>query len=279
MIVSDSHKFIFFHVPKSAGTSIACNLAEYSNNRELLFPYYELHIEDIIKERYSNHSNVEKIVKKIPPGAATPFYESHRENISWMHLPHFMFDPHHILNGGPVNEYLDDNAEKFHDYCKFAIVRNSWDYVFSIFKNKIAVDQVAKEWDESMDWDEMVEQRINKAAFLNFMHNIQENHSDIFNQYFYNQLYQLNLNQQVFFCNSDMQSYANRILCFDRLDEDLAEISDEIGIDLRRIPKCNVSGDKKSPNHYVDFYDDKSKKLVGDIFKLDIERFDFKFGV
>ena len=75
-----------------------------------------------------------------------------------------------------------------------------------------------------------------------------------------------------------MQSYANRILCFVLLDEDLAEISDEIGIDLRRIPKCNVSGDKKSPNHYVDFYDDKSKKLVGDIFKLDIERFDFKFG-
>ena len=50
MIVSDSHKFIFFHVPKSAGTSIACKLAEYSNNRQLLFPYYELHIEDIIEE-------------------------------------------------------------------------------------------------------------------------------------------------------------------------------------------------------------------------------------
>tara|TARA_B100001027_G_scaffold82505_1_gene56550 strand:- start:4448 stop:5287 length:840 start_codon:yes stop_codon:yes gene_type:complete len=278
MIVSDSHKFIFFHVPKSAGTSIACKLAPYSNNRELLFPDYELYIDDIIKERYSNNSNVKKIVDKIPSGAATLFYESHKENISWMHLPHFMFDPHHILNGGPVNQCLEDNAEKFNEYCKFAIVRNSWDYVFSIFKNKIVVDQVAKEWDESMDWDEMVEDRINKAAFLNFMDNIQENHANIFKNYFYDKIQKLNINQQVFFCDSNMKSYANHILSFERLNEGLDKISNIINLDIRQIPKCNISGKKRSSNYYTDFYDDKSKKLVEDIFKLDIERFGFKFG-
>lgn len=52
MIISDSHKFIFFHVPKTAGQSIACKLAPYSNNRELLSPEYELHIEDISNKRY-----------------------------------------------------------------------------------------------------------------------------------------------------------------------------------------------------------------------------------
>ena len=284
MIISDSHKFIFFHVPKTAGQSIACKLAPYSNNRELLSPEYELHIEDISNKRYGNKETVKKIVEKIPNGGATEFYEKHRENIAWMHLAHFMFDPHHVLsenpklNGGPVNQYLENNVEKFNEYCKFVIVRNSWDYAFSIFKNKIVVDQAAKEWNESMDWDEMIEDRINKSAFLNFMHNIQENHADIFNVYFYNRFFNLPLNQQVYFCNSEMQSYANHILFFDRMHEGLREMSDKIGIDLCGIPKCNVSGKKKNPNHYVDFYDEKSKKLVEDIFKLDIERFNFKFG-
>jgi hypothetical protein len=285
MIISDSHKFIFFHVPKSAGTSIACKLAPYSKNKELLFPDYELYIGDIIKERSNNHPNVKKIVDKIPAGAATFFYESRRENISWMHLPHFMFDPHYITgfdypysdNTGPI-DHLNKNAEKFRSYCKFAIVRNSWDYVFSIFKNKIAVDQAAKEWNESMDWDEMVEDRINKSAFLNFMHNIQENHANIFKNYFYDKNYKLNMNQQVFFCDSNMKSYASHILFFERLNEGLDKISNIINLDIRQIPKCNVSGKKKSSNYYTDFYDDKSKKLVEDIFKLDIERFNFKFG-
>ena len=285
MIVSDSHKFIFFHVPKTAGSSIACKLAPYSNNSKLFFPDYVLQIERIIKERYSNNnrSNVEKFVKKIPRGAATNFYESNRQNIGWMHLPHFMFDPHYILRGGilrggPINQYLDDNVDKFHDYCKFAIVRNSWDYAFSIFKNKIVVDQVAKEWDESMDWDEMVNQRINKASFLNFMHNIEDNHFKIFNDFFYKKSRKLSLNQQVYFCDSNMKSHANHILFFDRLDEGLGQVSEKIGVDLQTLPKCNISGEKKNINYYTDFYDEKSKKLVEDIFKLDIERFDFKFG-
>ncbi len=285
MIISDSHKFIFFHVPKSAGTSIACKLAPYSNNRELLSPDYELYIDDIIKERYGNNPNVKKIVDKIPAGAATNFYEAHRENISWMHLPHFMFDAHYITghsypagkNTAPI-DYLNKNAEKFSSYCKFAIVRNSWDYAFSIFKNKAIVDQVAKEWDDSMDWDAMVEERINKKSFLNFMHNMQKEYFNIFDTYFYNKPYKLNMNQQVFFCDSNMQSYADHILFFERLNEGLDKISNIINLDIRQIPKCNVSGKKKSSNYYTDFYDDKSKKLVEDIFKLDIERFDFKFG-
>jgi len=280
MIISDSHKFIFFHVPKTAGSSIACKLAPYSNNSKLLFPDYGLHIERIIKERYSdnNRSNVEKIVKKIPRGAVIDFYESNRQNISWMHLPHFMFSPHQILRGGPIAQYLEDNVEKFHDYCKFAIVRNSWDYAFSIFKNKIVVDQVAKEWDESMDWDEMVNQRINKASFLNFINNIEDDYPNIFNHFFYNHFYQLNLNQQVYFCDRNMRSYANHILLFDRLEEGLGQMSEKIGVDLRTIPRCNISGEKKNSNYYTDFYDDAARKFVGDIFQQDIERFNFKFG-
>lgn len=285
MIISDSHKFIFFHVPKTAGTSLACKLAPYSNNKELLFPHYEIYIKNITEKSYSDEENVGKILAKIPKGSCTDYYEDYPEEITWMHIPHFMFDPHYITghdyssddNMGPVDN-LNKNADKFSSYCKFAIVRNSWDYAFSIFKNKIAVDQVSKEWDESMDWDEMVEDRINKSAFLNFMHNIQENHASIFEAYFYDKSYKLKMNQQVYFCDHNLQSYADHILFFDRLNEGLREMSDKIGVDLCGIPKCNVSGKKKSSNYYADFYDDKSKKLVEDIFKLDIERFNFKFG-
>ena len=75
-----------------------------------------------------------------------------------------------------------------------------------------------------------------------------------------------------------MKSYADHILSFERLNEGLDKISNIINIDIRNIPKCNMSGAKKTHDYYTDFYDDKSKKLVEDIFKLDIERFDFKFG-
>lgn len=287
MIISDSHKFIFFHVPKSAGTSISCKLARYSNNKKLFSPNYKLYIDDIMSDPTNNPDKLQKIVENIPKDCMSNWYQKYPEKIASINLPHYMLDPHRILVGWESKRYrtpnaehrhLEDNAGKFHEYCKFVVVRNSWDYVFSIFKNKIVVDQVAKEWDESMDWGEMVEQRINKPAFLNFMHNIQEDHWNIFNNYFYNRSFDLCLNQQVYFCNREMQSYANHILSFDCLDQGLEQVSEKIGINLKRIPKRNVSGKKKNKNNYVNFYDNKSRKLVKDIFKLDIDRFNFKFG-
>lgn len=287
MIISDSHKFIFFHVPKSAGTSLACKLAPYSNNRELLFPDYELYIDDIISERYNNQESVQKIVKKIPKQYLSPWFQEHPEELTWLNLPHYMFDPHNMLYRGPVAEYLNNNKNKLKDYCKFVIVRNSWDYVFSIFKNKIAVRNANQLYDGSTEWYKVVEEQINKEAFLHFMDGIlseYENlsdpsqHSDIFRSYFYNPRLKIYANQQIFFCNIDMQSYANRILFFHRLHEGLQEISNEIGIDLTNPPECNVSGKKMHKDHYVDFYDEKSRDFVEHIFKLDIERFNFKFG-
>lgn len=285
MIISDSHKFIFFHVPKSAGTSLACKLAPYSNNRELLFPYYELYIDEI-QDRSKENSNqaemstqVQKIFSHAPEKYIAEFYKNNPEYVTWMHLPHFMFSPHPKIGcqeETSISKNLTYNAKKYSDFCKFAIVRNSWDYAFSIFKNKVVVDSVAAEWNETLDWDQMIENRMTKSNFLFFITNLENEYPQICDDFFFNRQDKKPFNQQVYFCDQDGNSFADYILRFENLDEDLKKISSALSIDLGSLPSLNKSS--RRPVNHVDFYDNEAKKIVENIFKLDIERFGFKFG-
>lgn len=290
MIISDSHKFIFFHVPKTAGSSLTCSLAPYSNNSAQFFPYYDLYIEEIQKSSKSNQKKISALVQKmfsnISKKSIANFYKQNPQYITWMHLPHFMLSPHprigtfdeNEIEYSPILKNLKDNSEKYSDFCKFAIVRNSWDYAFSVFKNKVVIDTVARSWNEGLDWNNMVNELATRSNFLFFIKNLQTEYRTICSDFFFCANGNVTLDQQVYFCDKNMNSLADHILRFESLDEDLKKISSIINIDLSKMPRLNESSPKNSKINYVDFYDDEARDIVSRIFSRDIDRFNFKFG-
>jgi hypothetical protein len=291
MIISDSHKFIFFHVPKSAGTSIACKLAPYSNNREQLFPYYELYIDDILnntEDQYKNQEVIKKMFDLVPEEDMSWYYSKFPEEFSWLNLPHYLYTPHPRISSTAGDNirclnYLKKNQEKYQEYCKFCIVRNSWDYAFSVFKNKVVVDNVAKEYNEdnpNHNWDQMIICRTTKESFCNFIANLEKDYTQIYLDFFFDEISKENLLQQHFFCDSNLKNLTDFTLRFDNLQEDLEKISNIIGIDiLDKLPQHNTSiPNGQKTMHYSKFYNDEAKQKVANIFASDIERFDFIFG-
>jgi hypothetical protein len=180
-------------------------------------------------------------------------------------------------------DYLNENQEKYQEYCKFCIVRNSWDYAFSVFKNKVVVDGVAKEYIEGNpdhDWDDMIISRTTKESFCDFIANLEKDYTQIYLDFFFDEISQENLLQQHFFCERNLKSLTDFTLKFHNLQEDLEKISNIIGVDiLDKLPQHNTSiPNAQKTVHYSKFYNDEAKQKVANIFASDIERFNFVFG-
>ena len=61
---------------------------------------------------------------------------------------------------------------------------------------------------------------------------------------------------------------------FDRMQQDVEYISQQIGIPTPTIPHLNST----IHNHYTTYYNDKSIQTVYQLFKDDIDKYEFEFG-
>ena len=151
MIVSNSKKFIFFHVPKTGGTSIAYNLCKYSENLDEFYPHGCKRLQEVVDilEKYypligpntENYDEIQELVEFIGQIALrntrcnNKWYQRNWQRVGWMNLFHFDFELHPVMSKIPRYLHYINHA-KHEDYYKFGFVRNPWDYVFSAFKNR-----------------------------------------------------------------------------------------------------------------------------------------------
>lgn len=275
MIISDSHKFVFFHVPKTGGTTLCSKLAPYSRSLDL-YESLRVNYQEVLSNALLNIKDENLILKaaeSIPDEHLLPHYRKDRSKIGWMNLFH---DRCAIHINTSRRKIFNKFKNEYKDYFKFCFCRNPWDYVFSVFKNKIVIDQVASIYKDGMDWDEEVDKRMTKDNFLNFLKNEKENEV-IHNNFLREKVCQLN-----HVSSPDGTVLTDRIFKLEESEESIKIIQDIIGISLENSTKLNVSISKASKNknkndNYIAFYDDWAKDFVKSNFSKDIIGLKYEF--
>lgn len=138
--------------------------------------------------------------------------------------------------------------EVYDSYFKFAFVRNPWDWQVSLYEYgrqykshpQKELMQSFKNFDEYIDW------RVSQERTL----------------------------QKEFVTDDNGTIIVDYVGRFEQLEDDFAKICKEAGIEAI-LPQFNKT---KSRQSYVQYYSDRTRKLIEDNFKEDIEFFDYSFG-
>jgi hypothetical protein len=148
-----------------------------------------------------------------------------------------------------LGEVADLSRLDFSDWYKFAFVRNPWDRLVShfFFKNRKKESPDVKAFCAYID---RVEQIVSKREHLHGEH--------------------CHLRPQVEFLSDDLD-FVGR---FESFESDLMKVMDQIGISRARIPHSN----KSTHGPYTEYFDDRTKKKVADIYAADIETLNYRFG-
>jgi hypothetical protein len=161
-----------------------------------------------------------------------------------------------IYNGNNQQDWdpkkVQQQADQlFNDYFKFAFVCNPWDRTVSLYERR--------------EGQQMAQQ----MTFEEFVHWI-EYSSDTCLQPTRHK------NQLDWLTDSDGKVAMDFIGRFERLDEDWQGICDRLNIGNKPLPHVNKNPGQQK--HYSESYTDKTRKIIADKFKVDIEYFGYEFG-
>ena len=145
-------------------------------------------------------------------------------------------------------EELEKKIQKdvYNSYYKFGFVRNPWDYQVSLYHyilNRVnhkeyEIVKKMKYFDEYINW------RVESSLHL------QKN-------FFY----------------KDGKCMVDFIGKFENLNEDIANISETIGIQIKTVPHKNRNTDRKQT--YLKYYSEQSFEIVKNAFREDVELFGY----
>lgn len=128
------------------------------------------------------------------------------------------------------------------NYFKFAFVRNPWDRLLSFYFFK-KTDRAKIKIPDNLSFKDFI---LTEAG-------------------------QTKCNQYSYIDGFDVNFFIGR---FENLQEDFDKICETIDIPKRKLPLGNVT----EHNHYTEYYDNETRKLVSEQYAKDIERFGYEFG-
>lgn len=139
-------------------------------------------------------------------------------------------------------------SDVYDNYFKFAFVRNPWDWQVSLYEYARQYEnhpqrklmQSFKDFDDYLDW------RVSQEKTL----------------------------QKEFVTDDEGNVIVDYIGRFERLEDDFAEICKKAGIEAS-LPQFNKTRSRQS---YTQYYSDRTRQLIEDNFREDIEFFNYSFG-
>lgn len=137
--------------------------------------------------------------------------------------------------------------ETFNNYFKFLFVRNPWDVQISYYY--YALQNLAHFDHEHIrrfsSFEQYIEWRVAEALTL----------------------------QKEFVIDRDGNKIVDHIGRYERLEADFAQICYILNLGIVTLPKINVSRHK----NYRCYYNEKTRRLISDAYKDDIEFFEYRF--
>ena len=179
-----------------------------------------------------------------------------------------------------------EELEGWNEYFKFAFVRNPWDRLVSWYSMVSTADaaethqillnrkekrrlerarRMKQTGDRLLLWRYVVD---NSSTFEEFVKNCTgeiEVKPGVFYSFAYNQL--------DYVSDGDGNLLVDFVGRFENFQNDLLEVSNRLGIELKSVPHDNRS----AHIHYSSYYTPETRMIVGERFKRDIEYFGYEF--
>jgi len=169
--------------------------------------------------------------------------------------------PEKHMTARAVQEHVGDDV--WNSYFKFSVVRNPYDRFHSLWWNGRYVGKK-----HEMTFPEFVDyalQRTLKARILHWRKRQWKIH-----QRFWPQVH--------FLRSKNGKIEMDQVLKFESIADDFAELAQRIGLPSTQLPKVLMKNrNPKSRHHYADDYDDRTRAIVADYYRDDIEAFDYDF--
>jgi hypothetical protein len=149
----------------------------------------------------------------------------------------------------PQQRRIDIGRNQFESYFKFGFVRNPWDRVVSLYERNEAV------------------QMKDKMAFEQFVEWIQYSSATCIHSSPHR--YQLD-----WFVDPNGTVLADFIGKFERLEQDWAIVAEKVRI-TGQLPHRRAN---PRARHYTEYYNARTRELIANKFRIDIEHFGYEFG-
>jgi hypothetical protein len=164
-----------------------------------------------------------------------------------------------------IKAIIDHNI--FNSYTKFSVVRNPFDRMvswYSMLKQGFGSDRIVMPYKTVGD-EIILEVNKNANSFEEFIMLPRNHESGLFERFYANQLDYISDNKK--------SMLVDRILRFENLTNDFAQLAQEMGFE-GKLPCVNKSKHKKD---YRTYYTTKTKEIVFQRFKQDFEYFGYSF--
>lgn len=162
----------------------------------------------------------------------------------------------------------DEDSHKWKDYFKFAFVRNPWDREISLYNYRIKTIEVFKK----MGFKNLTPMQ---KSFFNFNKRFIKQHptfeSAIKNYIGQKDTFHSPMHKWTH--DKDMNQIVDFIGKLENINQDFHNICFLNGLPQKRLKKTNQT----KHDHYSSYYTDETREIVKNLYKKDIELFDYHF--